>query len=821
MKISLDWLKDYVKLSPDITAEEIGNRLTLGTCEIEQVISASAHLQHIIVVQIMSCEPVNGSDHLHKVELKTCEDSDELTTLICGAPNARIGLKTAWAPAGTVLPEIGELKAKKIFGELSPGMICSEKEMGIGEDQSGIIELPENAKLGASIAKALGITPAITFDIDNKSLTNRPDLWGHYGLARELSALYRLPLTPPPLEKWEKTILEMTDKGSPVRVKAPSSKCLGFLGATLENVDLSAAQTPRFITDRLTSCGAALHSPAVDISNYVMLEYGLPNHIYDRSEVGDTVEAKELEGDQSVVTLDGEEHMLKAGDLVISSNGKPIAVAGIMGLEQSKTQEQSSALFIECAVFAPAPIRRLSSRLGIRTDASIRFEKSLDLTLTRTAMLRIITLIKEISPSATLAGDIQQSDQWELPKPIQIRTSAKRLSSLLSCSVTERKIKEILLPLGFKCEAEGKELQVSVPSWRATKDISIEADIVEELGRMIGYNSIEPQETLFPLHAHPLSREKHVKRSIEDFLSLNALAYEVRTYPLIGERDLALTKMEALLDEHLCLVNSLSPKTRIMRPSLLPQMVQTLSLNMRFAEKVRFFEIGRSYGYDSENKKYIETEQLCIGFGGKTDAFLDLRSAIERLLEYVGLSHIELSKTELSSRYIPEKWSLRHPAEQLDITASGKLVGSLTALHPYELHALKIAGAGAVAVLGLKELVSLFRPNRLQGSEHSLPKAPQSTFDFTITARAEVTMQSILAPLKKLALENTEVLQPGYLSIFREAGQPVKSITLRVTLGDGRKTLTKEHLSELENIVTKTMEEAGLPLKAGNSTTES
>ena len=399
MLISLNWMKDFVDVPPECSGRELADQLTLSVCEVEKVIESGGCLGRVRVVHVEKVEPHPRADKLHLVTFDNGGGSP--LQVVCGAGNVRAGLKTLYAPCGTVLADGTRLESKKIRGVLSEGMLCSSRELGLGRDAEGLLELPEDARVGVSYLEHAGLREDVLFDVDNKSLTHRPDLWGHYGMARELAAIFKTPLKKEMGASSEGWVF---GKDSPIKVSVEGDSAgLVYYGLSLDGI--SVGESPPWMRERLNSLGHRPINSIVDVSNYVMLETGIPNHIFDREKIeGDTVCVRALKGKSVFVTLDGIERSLEKGDTVVCDGEKPLVIGGIMGGGKSGVTGSTGRIFIEVANWKAGSVRRTSTRLGLRTESSQRYEKSLDSRLCERVLHRIVELILQLNPGGENCG---------------------------------------------------------------------------------------------------------------------------------------------------------------------------------------------------------------------------------------------------------------------------------------------------------------------------------------------------------------------------------------------------------------------------------
>lgn len=807
MLISLNWINDFVKL-PEIDADDLANSFTMTTAEVEEVKTTWQHLGVIKVAQIKSLRKHPEADKLNLVTFDF--GGKETKEVVCGAPNVREGLKIPYAPLGTTLPNGLTLEPKKIRGILSDGMLCSEVELGLGEGASGLMELPEDAKIGTTMLEHLGLTADTIIDVDNKSLTHRPDLWGHLGLAREFAAAYEIPLNNPYDEKWTKNLESKFSKDkSPITPKVEKdSSCLGYWGLSVDNVKVGPS--PQWMINRLEACGLRSINNIVDISNYVMLELGQPLHIFDRDTIKDNViHIKQVGSETTFKTLDEFDRKLIPTDTVICDSKEPLVLAGIMGGLNSGVTDKTSKVFIEVANWKADEVRKTSTRLGLRSDSSQRFEKSLDTLQCYRTLLRTLELIVELCPEATVVGKAEYDgeDLSQIPR-LSINTSAKSINKVLGHEVSEDKIIDIFKRLDFEVEKNGEDLKVTLPTYRTTKDIEYEACLVEEIGRVIGYDNITPVSPMTEIKTTTLDSARTMQRKIQDFLVMHGDALEVMTYPLIGKKLLEKAAWP-VMNEELVLVNALSQDADRMRPSLIPHALNTASINAKNYEKFNFFEVGRSYLSD---KKDFSSErfQVLIGmFDKKETPFMELVNTTEKLLKTLNIPFDFATETgKFDNPILPKAWNGNHPHEQLHIRIMGKFHGVINSVHPVILKTFKAKGFFSFAVVDITDFQG--REMKSQIKYQPIAKFPSSRFDCTVLVDEGAPAADVLAALKKVKIK--EMTDRRIVDVFRlDSGK--RAVTLTVTFEDPEKTLDSAFIKESEDKVVATLNEAGFPLK--------
>ena len=487
MYISLSWIREFAEL-PSIGLDEIAYDYTMGVAEVEDIIQSGEFLNQIFVGQIKSIRKHPEAD---KLNLVTVDYGKKVIEVVCGASNVRDNLKIAYAPIGVTLPIGLTLEPKKIRGFLSEGMICSLEELAMSGSSEGIWELDEKAKVGLSLNEYLGQKSDTLFDIDNKSLTHRPDLWGHYGQAREFAAVFNSELKTPYNSKWKEELeAKFSSEESPLKPRiSEGTSCLVYWGLSLDDVEVK--ESPAWMQRRLNDLGMRPINNIVDISNYVMLELGIPLHIFDRESIeGDLVIEQAKEGDK-FITLDEVERSLDSSDTVIKDSKKALVLAGVMGGANSGVSENTKSIFIEVANWQDHKVRKTSTRLGLRTESSQRYEKSLDSSLCYRTLLRTMELVLDLCPGAKVVGKSEVSGVEALKsEKLLIKTSFEKINNTLGTELKDDYIQSVFEALDFKIKSLNP-LEVEVPSYRSTKDIEGEADLIEEIGRTIGFDNIK------------------------------------------------------------------------------------------------------------------------------------------------------------------------------------------------------------------------------------------------------------------------------------------------------------------------------------------
>ena len=517
MFLSMNWIQDFVDLS-GLDLVKLINQFSLSTAEVEnEIFFKGADLSGVVVAEIKSVENHPDSKKLHL--LKVDIGADELVDVVCGAPNVRVGLKTAFAKIGAKIGEI-EIAPRKLAGYTSNGMCCSEKEIGISDDNSGIMEITDDLPNGTDIKEAYAVDDII-FEVDNKSLTNRPDLWGHYGIAREFAALSGRELKPLPTVD-----LEQYNSLPKVDMKIEDPLCQRYSCMQVENITKTVS--PVNMRIRLFYCGMRAINFLADLTNYLMLEMGQPMHAFDSRKV-EKIRIKRFDKPFKFQTLDGVDRNIDENTLMICNDNTPVAIAGIMGGLDSEIVDDTTTLTLESATFDAASIRKSTVRLSHRTDASMRYEKCLDPEMTTVAIARFINLLQSIDPESKVVSSLTDEYAFHYDK-VELKFDKAFVDKYTGIEIPNETIINTLNSLGFVATVDNDNFDVSVPSWRATKDVTIKADIIEEITRIYGYDNFDIHTTRSPLYPVRPTVEKTVEDKIKDLLVKRYSLHELHSY---------------------------------------------------------------------------------------------------------------------------------------------------------------------------------------------------------------------------------------------------------------------------------------------------
>ncbi|KKQ40805.1 MAG: Phenylalanine-tRNA ligase beta subunit [Candidatus Magasanikbacteria bacterium GW2011_GWA2_37_8] len=608
MLLSYNWLKQYLNLPSAVTVFDVGEKLKISTVEVEAIKKMGENLENIVVGKVMSADKHPDAD---KLKLCKVDIGHEQVKIVCGGSNvvegmlvalAKIGAKVRWHGEGDLI----ELAATKIRGIESSGMICASAEIGLGDmfpikDEKEILDLTNyNFKVGEPLTKALGLDD-IVLEIDNKSLSNRPDLWGHYGIAREVAVLFNKDLADYKTEEIK------TGKELKVTVEVLDKKlCPRYMAVAVGGIKVGPS--PDWLKKKLLTVGINPINNIVDITNYVMLDIGQPMHAFDAELVGNDTNTKIItirlaEDKEKFKALDDNEYELTENDLVIADSEKVLAVAGVIGGVSSAITNNTKAIIFESANFLATNIRKTSTRLDVRTDSAQRFEKSLDPNLCELALKKAVELVCQICPEAKAISKVVDESDFVLPVgPIEI---AKNLfEKKIGAVIPEKEIVRILEKLGFELKDKKDAWSVKIPTWRATKDISLAEDLVEEVLRIYGYDKIVSSLPNFPINPPVVNKLRKLEHQVVDILVQKFSYNEVYNYSFIsGEQIKNLADDPAFYIE---LDNPLAKDRPYLRRQLLPNLLANVAGNISHRSEVKIFEIGKVF---RNNKSGLRTAE--------------------------------------------------------------------------------------------------------------------------------------------------------------------------------------------------------------------
>ncbi|MDP2314399.1 MAG: phenylalanine--tRNA ligase subunit beta [Pseudomonadota bacterium] len=777
MKISVDWLSDFVDLT-GIAPERIAEELTVRTAEVDGWEIVNRSVAGLLVAEVLRVEPLG--DGTRPLAAVTVDLGGRTAETVCGAPGVRVGMKVAFAPPGTTMASGAVIAASTLHGRRSDGMLCSPAELGMGSAKDALLEIPPVVANGTLLAELVPATDML-IEIDNKSLTHRPDLWGHYGFAREFAAIFGRPLAP-----YTTADLARYDAlpAFPIEVE-DAVDCLVYSAIGLE----VSANTPSPLTiqRRLLALGSTPINALVDVTNYVQLELGQPTHAFEASAM-QRVRVARAGSTTSFTTLDGKTWKLQPEDLLIHNGETPVALAGIMGGQGSRVLEHTRKILLESANFRGTRVRQTASRLALRTDASLRFEKKPPPSYTRLAAGRIVHWLERfgLSPQATtrysLVGDLHEA-------PRTIRIAPGWMTRRAGTEITNEATSRILGSIGFGCQEEADGgLAVSVPAFRSTFDISIPEDISEEVMRLYGYDAVTPTPPRSPMQLvqpHAPTRNHHRMRRI---LAQAHGFVEVETYGWTTDEwtDTLGYKPTATLD----LRNPIAVSRKHMRDTLVANLLAVAHQNKKGYPTFRVFELGKVFGLDAQGVKYEEDHLAGVVVDQSGDRTVEqtlrsVRGALDDLIQASGFAGFtydpagpaphEAAAQMVARPAAPHPWYA--PKLALTLRLGDTVVGHLGVL-PAALRGKVLDGGHAV-------WFSL-RVRPIQGDLYpSLPYTtpplfPESWQDFTFVWPVEQGYAGLDALLS--AFSHRCVGGHAFVAVYRPKGSETANYTFRFTL---------------------------------------
>jgi phenylalanyl-tRNA synthetase beta chain len=769
MKFSENWLRELVEIKADRAA--LAHALTMAGLEVEELTPLGEQLGGVVVAEIVAADKHPEADRLQVCKVNA--GTGEPLQIVCGAPNARVGIKVPLATVGATLPGGIAVKAAKLRGVESFGMLCSAKELGIDNDASGLLELPLDAPIGQPLATYLGLPDA---SIELKLTPNRPDCLGLLGLAHDVAALFGSHVKMP--AQADAPVTGNARRG--IRLEA-GKDAPRYLGRIIEGIDL-AARTPLWLAERLRRAGLRPISAVVDVTNYVMLELGQPLHAFDNDKLDGDIVVRHARDGETLKLLNGSEVKLDSGFVLIAEEKNALAVAGVMGGYDSRVTDATHNIFLESAHFAPAAIMGRARKLGMHTDASHRFERGVDPELPRRALERATELLLAIAGGK--AGPVLVAENpADLPKPATVTLRRARLKRVLGVEVADSEVTRIFTALGMQVAATDEGWRITAPSSRF--DIELEEDLVEEVARIYGYDNIPTHtpEGALALATEPEARLNEL--AVREQLAAREY-YEAVNLAFVSQ---ALLDKWGFTENLVPLANPLSADLAVMRPSLLPGLIEALSYNRaRQQDRVRLFEIGRVF---AAGDPPLETPSLAIVASGNAHAeqwgeaaraldFFDLKGDLDALIAWGGE---------------PQHWAVHadglpgwlHPGRAARVTRDGATVGYLGALHPRLAKALDLGPDVHVLELALEPLLARRLPKaqpvaRFPGVRRDIAvDVPEQVSWSQIEQAVRATLGTTLADLR---------LFDRYSGKGIEAGR--KSLAMGLILQDASRTLTDD-----------------------------
>lgn len=770
MKFSEHWLREWV--NPDLDTAALCHQLTMAGLEVDSAEPAAPAFNSVVVGKVLSVAPHPDADRLTICSVDV--GSNDPLQIVCGARNVREGIRVPTALVGAQLPNGTAIRKGKLRGVESFGMLCSAVEIGVAESSEGLMILPDDAPLGTNIRSY--------FTLDDRCIEvgltpNRSDCLSLRGIAREVGVLNKMEVTAPAID----AVADANNARFAVALEVPQA-CPRYAGRVVLDVDTSAP-TPLWMRERLRRSGIRSINPVVDITNYVMLELGQPMHAFDLSRLEGGIEVRHSRAGERITLLDGKTLNLDQGTLLIADHQKPLALAGVMGGEGSGVTDDTRDIFLESAFFAPEAVSGKARHYGLHTDSSHRFERGVDPALQVMAIERATKLLLEITGGEP-GPVVELCSEEHLPRRAPIRLRRNRITRILGLKVEPSQVQEILIRLGMQVVTDDEGWRVTPPGFRF--DISIEVDLIEEIGRIYGYDNLPVNRPQASLEMPPVSESSVGIPRLRQVL-VDRGYQEAITYSFI---DPEMEKMFSPDNHPIALANPISAEMSVMRGSLWGGLAQALTYNLnRQQDQARFFEIGRRFiRHDDRIAQEDVVAGLVCGtrvpeqWGEPRQAldFYDIKSDVAALLAAGDSREII---------YVPDRQPALHPGQAARIVRGGQTLGWLGALHPSLAQKLDLTTGVYLFELDLSALRQAKLP-RFQG----ISKFPAIRRDIAIVIDEQISFQTVQECILKAAPKTLRSLR--LFDMYRGKGidSGKKSLAMAINLQDDAKTLTDEEI---------------------------
>lgn len=811
MKVSLNWIRDYVQLPADADLKKLAYDLTMSTVEVEDTIELAKQFDHMVVGVINTIEQHPNAD---KLRVCMTDIGGRVESIVCGGSNLREGMKVAVALPGSVCRWHGEgepveIKKSKLRGVDSYGMICGAVEIGLADlfptkEEAHILDLSDfDAPAGTPLADALDLNDII-LEIDNKSMTNRPDLWGHYGIAREIAALYDLPMKEFP--RFDRNVANTA--GFHVTVE-DAERCPRYLSAQIEG--LSVKPAPYQMQSRIWKVGMRPINALVDITNYVMLATGQPTHAFDSDHIAGHVIVRRAGEGEKLLLLNGKELALSGDDLVIADDAGVVGLAGVMGGAKDSILPETDKVILEVANFDAKGIRRTALRYDNRTEASARYEKAIDPERCDQAFDLSMQLLGQLYPEMKVTGLVDEYPQHL--KQAEIDVPLSWLERRLGKRLPPEEIRHKMELLGYGISFSGDNMHVVVPTWRSTGDVSIQADIMEEVARMYGYENFEAEPITTTFDGAINQLDKDLERRIKEYLAIRCGMQEIFTYPWMEESyvNAVLQSTEGILS----LSTPPSPAERFVRSSLLPNLCKAVVKNERYFDEFSIFETAQVFRDENYTSPYDPREKLpsqrknVAGAFVTTDKditalFRKAKGVVEMMARYVHMETLTFRQTEKPVWADNVVW--------LNICRGEEKVGDLALLSKKVSMACGIKNLNVMLFqLDQDSLVPL--KSRTNTFTH-MAEYPMTDYDISLLLDGSVQWKDVLQTVGGI---KSELLHgASFVDEYRGKQVPAgkKSLTLRLSIGSKEKTLTSSEIEEVaSNVLNKIAKRFGAELR--------
>ena len=812
MKVSLNWIRDYVQLPADADLKKLAYDLTMSTVEVEDTIELAKQFDHMVVGVINTIEQHPNAD---KLRVCMTDIGGRVESIVCGGSNLREGMKVAVALPGSVCRWHGEgepveIKKSKLRGVDSYGMICGAVEIGLADlfptkEEAHILDLSDfDAPAGTPLADALDLNDII-LEIDNKSMTNRPDLWGHYGIAREIAALYDLPMKEFP--HFDRNVANTS--GFHVTVE-DAERCPRMTGTQIENVCVKPA--PYWMQVRIWKTGMRPINALVDITNYVMLATGQPSHAYDSDHIAGHIIVRRAKAGETLTLLNGKELPLSTDDLTIADDAGIVGLAGVMGGAKDSILPTTSKVILEIANFQAAGIRRTALRYDNRTEASARYEKAIDPERCDQALDLSMQLFSDLYPEMKVTGLVDEYPQHL--KQAEIDVPLSWLERRLGKRLPPEEIRHKMELLGYGIAFDGDNMHVVVPTWRSTGDVSIQADIMEEVARMYGYENFEAEPITTSFDGAINQLDKDLERHIKEYLAIRCGMQEVFNYPWMDEQFVNAVLQST--DGILYLSTPPSPAEKYIRSSLLPNLCKDVVKNERYYSEFAIFETAQVFRDENYTSPYDEREKLpsqrknvagAFASAGKdvTALFRKAKGVIEMMPRYTHMEGFTFRQTEKPVWADNVVW--------LNIYLGEEKVGDLALLAKKVSMACGIRNLNVMLFEIDQDSLKPFK-SRTNTFTH-MPEYPMTDYDISMLLDGEVQWKDVAQTIGGVKSE----LLHGAAFVDEYRGKQVpdgkKSMTVRLTIGAKDKTLTSTEIEEAaSNVLKKLVKRFGAELRS-------
>ncbi len=800
MKLSLNWIKDYVKIPDDMDLSRLAYDLTMSTVEVEDAHDLASDFNGIVVGEIKEVLPHPNADKLRvcKVDVGT----EDIKDIVCGGSNLEVGMKVVVACPGAMVRWHGEgepveIKNAKLRGVASFGMICASVEVGLADlfpakEEHEIMDVSSlDVAPGTPLAKALNLDDII-LEIDNKSMTNRPDLWGHYGIAREIAALYDLPLVE--FDKYVAPECETYD----VRI-ADTERCPRYIGARIEGLGIKPS--PFEMQSRIWRVGMRPINALVDITNYVMLAVGQPTHVFDSTHISDYILVRRAEEKEKLQLLNDKELELSADDLVIADAEGAVALAGVMGGAKDSVLPTTESVILEVANFESRGVRRTALRYDNRTEASSRYEKAVDPERCDLALSLAMQLFSELYPEMKVTAFNDQYPNKLVRKEIDVELEwlDRRLGKRIPQEVVAKK----LGTMGFEVTFTEDSMHIVVPTWRSTGDVSIKADIMEEVARMYGYENFEATTITTSFDGAINQLNVDLVRKIKEYLAFRCNMQEIFTYPWMSDEFVS-----ALLPDTkgiLALSTPPSPTEKYIRCSLLPNICRAIVKNERNFDEFDIFEEAQIFLDANYTSDYAHEELPCqekhlgCAFVGKSDdisaLFRRAKGVIEAMPRYTHMEAFTLKKEEKPYWADDVVW--------MNIYLGDENIGDIALLSKKAALACGIKVLSAILVELNMDALKPFK-SRTNKYIH-LPEYPITDYDISFLVDSEVKWSDIYETVVGKKSDGALLRDAKFVDEYKGKQVPdgKKSVTIRLVIGSTEKTLTSQEIESVANSATK------------------